>query len=128
MTTADAMPDIATIPFIWRLRLTLHGVRLSRLAPDSVATISGHLQVPYRATMVDGHLTGVESAPLDVRINIRAASFVLRAFGQESAEIHADRSGALFSALGYAGGIGTTSPPGSSTPRLPRGPASWRPC
>jgi hypothetical protein len=95
MATADAMPCVATIPFMWRLHLAFHGVRLSRLPQDDLATACGDMHVTYWATMADGLLAGVESAPVEVRVNMRAASFVLRTLGLESAEIRADRTGAL---------------------------------
>ncbi len=96
MATADAMPCVATIPFMWRLHLAFHGVRLSRIPQDDLATACGDMHVTYWATMADGLLAGVESAPVEVRVNMRAASFVLRTLGLESAEIRADRTGALF--------------------------------
>jgi hypothetical protein len=83
------------IPFVWRLRLMLHGVRLSRLAYDELTIGCDDEPVTYRVAMVDEYLGGIDSAPLVVRINLRAASFVLRAFAQRSAEILADSSGAL---------------------------------
>jgi hypothetical protein len=45
--------------------------------------------------MLNGDLSGAERAPLSVRVNIRAASFVLRAFGVDRAEIRADADGAV---------------------------------
>jgi hypothetical protein len=45
--------------------------------------------------MADEDLVGIDSAPLVVRINLRAASFVLRVFAEQSAELRADSSGAL---------------------------------
>ncbi len=87
----------ASIPSIWRFRMMLHGVRLSRLAPDEeLRSGCSEQHVIYRVTMADGDLVGVESIPLVVRVNIRAASFVLRVFHHQSAEIRADSSGALF--------------------------------
>jgi hypothetical protein len=95
MKNTGANPTVATIPFVWRFRLMLHGVRLSRLAHDKLTTGCDDEQPTYRVTMVDEHLVGIDSVPLVVRINLRAASFVLRAFAQQSAEIRADSSGAL---------------------------------
>jgi len=86
---------VATIPSAWRVRMMLHGVRLSRRAADELTTGCDDESVIYRATMVDEDLDGINAAPLVVRINLRAASFVLRAFAQRSAEILADGSGAL---------------------------------
>lgn len=96
MRTANATLTGATIPLIWRLRMMMHGVRLSRLAHDDLTTVCGDTLVTYRVMMADGHLVGAESAPLEVRVNIRAASFVLRVFDQQSAEMRADSRGALF--------------------------------
>lgn len=36
MMTANAMLTLAHLPIIWRFRLVLHGVRLSRLAHDDL--------------------------------------------------------------------------------------------
>ncbi len=83
MATADAMPCVATIPFMWRLHLAFHGVRLSRLPQDDLATACGDMHVSYWATTADGLLAGVESAPVEVRVNTRAASFVLRTLGSD---------------------------------------------
>lgn len=96
MMTANPVLALGRIPIIWHFRMVLHGVRLSRCAHDGLTTICGDVRVTYRVTMVDGHLVGAESAPLEVRVNIRAASFVLRAFDQQSAQICADSGGALF--------------------------------
>jgi hypothetical protein len=96
MMTVNAMLTVATIPLIWRFRMMIHGVRLTRLAHDDRATACRDTVVTYRVTMADGHLVGVEAAPLEVRVNIRAASFVLRVFDQQSAEMRADSRGALF--------------------------------
>jgi hypothetical protein len=98
MKSTGANQTAASIPSIWRFRMMLHGVRLSRLAPDEEPRSGCSQQhVTYRVTMADGDLVGVvESVPLVVRVNIRAASFVLRVFHQQSAEIRADSSGALF--------------------------------
>jgi hypothetical protein len=90
------MLTVANISFIWRFRMTLHGVRLSWLAHNELRAEADEQHVAYRVTMADGDLIGIESAPLDVRVNIRAASFVLRVFDQPCAEIHTDTSGALF--------------------------------
>ena len=90
------MLTVTNIPPIWRFRMTLHGVRLRRLAHDDLGSEADEQHVAYRVTMADGDLIGVESAPLEVRVNIRAASFVLRVFDQPCAEIHTDSSGALF--------------------------------
>lgn len=97
MKSTDAIQTAGSIPSIWRFRMLLHGVRLSRLAPDEEPRSGCREQhVTYRVTMVDGDLVGIESVPLGVRVNIRSASFVLRVFHQQSAEIRADCSGALF--------------------------------
>jgi hypothetical protein len=97
MKSTGAIQTAASIPSIWRFRMLLHGVRLSRLAPDEeLRSGCSEQHVTYRVTMADGDLVGVESVPLVVRVNIRAASFVLRVFHQRSAEIRADSSGALF--------------------------------
>jgi hypothetical protein len=96
MKSTGAIQTAASIPSIWRFRMMLHGVRLSRLAPDDPRSGCSEQHVTYRVTMADGDLVGVESIPLVVRVNIRAASFVLRVFHHESAEIRADSSGALF--------------------------------
>jgi len=85
----------SAIPFVWRLRMMLHGVRLSRLADDEPTTGCDGEHLTYRVTMADENLVGLDSAPLVVRINLRAASFVLRGFAQQTAELRADRSGAL---------------------------------
>lgn len=96
MKSTDTDLTVSTIPFVWRLRMMLHGVRLSRLAQDELTTGGDEEHLTYRVTMTDEGLAGVDSAPLVVRINLRAASFVLRAFAQQSAELRADSSGALF--------------------------------
>ena len=126
MTTPAARPSVTNIPFIWRLHLTLHGVRLSRPASDDPAAVCDATHLTYRATMADGQLAGVESAPLEVRINIRAASFVLRAFGQQSAEIRADRSGALFAIQGRPHEIHDLRRPAHASVRVRCAPASIR--
>jgi len=94
MTRTGATLTGTAIPFVWRLRMLLHGVRLSRLAYDEVTTDCDEPRT-YRAAMTDEDLVGIDSAPLAVRINLRAASFVLRAFAQQTAELRADHSGAL---------------------------------
>jgi hypothetical protein len=96
MKSTGTSLTVATIPFVWRLRMMLHGVRLSRLAHDELTTGCDDEQLTYRVTMTDEGLVGADSAPLVVRINLRAASFVLRAFAQQCAEIRADSRGALF--------------------------------
>jgi len=95
MRTAGAILTVAHIPLIWRFRMTMHGVRVSWVAHDDPTAVGGEQQVTYRVMMTDGDLRGGDSAPLEVRVNIRAASFVLRVFDQQFAEIHADSSGAL---------------------------------
>ena len=85
----------SAIPFVWRLRMMLHGVRLSRLADDEPTTGCDDEHLTYRVAMADESLVGLDAAPLVVRINLRAASFVLRGFAQQTAELRADRSGAL---------------------------------
>jgi hypothetical protein len=95
MRTAGAILTVANIPLIWRFRMTMHGVRVSWVAHDDRTAIGGEQQATYRVMLADGDLIGGESAPLEVRVNIRAASFVLRVFDQHFAEIHADSSGAL---------------------------------
>jgi hypothetical protein len=102
VTTAKAILTVANIPAIWRFRMMLHGVRLSRLAYDDLTTAGCEAHVTYRVTMAHGHLVGAESAPLEVRVNLRAASFVLSAFEQQSAEIRADSGGALLAILHVA--------------------------
>ncbi len=97
MKSTDAIQTAASISSIWRFRMLLHGVRLSRLAPDEeLRSGCSEQHVTYRVTMADGDLVGIDSIPLVVRVNIRSASFVLRVFHQQSAEIRADSSGALF--------------------------------
>ncbi len=70
-------------------------MRLSRFAHDDLTTVRGGRHVAYRVTMVDGDLIGAETAPLEARVNIRAASFVLRQFGLQVADMRADAEGAL---------------------------------
>ncbi len=86
---------VTNISLIWRMRLALHGVRLSRFAHADLTTVRGGRHVAYRVTMVDGDLIGAETAPLEARVNIRAASFVLRQFGLQVADMRADAKGAL---------------------------------
>jgi hypothetical protein len=95
MTRTGANLNRTAIPFVWRLRMLLHGVRLSRLAYDDVTADCDEEPRTYRAAMTDEDLVGIDSAPLAVRVNLRAASFVLRAFAQQTAELRADHSGAL---------------------------------
>jgi len=90
-----AVSAVPPVPMIWRLRLAVHGVRLSRLAYDFKAARLGPAPAAYRVAMAGGDLTGAENAPLNVRVNIRAASFVLRTFGLLEAEIRADADGAI---------------------------------
>jgi hypothetical protein len=59
--------------------------------------VRGEGHVAYRVTMVDGDLIWGETAPLEVRVNIRAASFVLRHFGFRVADIRTDAEGAVLS-------------------------------
>jgi hypothetical protein len=92
---ALARPAITNIPLIWRLRLVLHGVRLSPFAYEDLTTAMGASHVAYRVTMLDGDLMGAEAAPLDARVNIRAASFVLRRFGMQVCEMRVDAAGWL---------------------------------
>jgi hypothetical protein len=92
---ALARPAVTNIPLIWRLRLVLHGVRLSPYAYEDLTTSVGARHVAYRVTMMDGTLVGAENAPIDVRVNIRAASFVLRRFGMQLCEIRTDAAGWL---------------------------------
>lgn len=92
---ALARPAVTNIPLIWRLRLVLHGVRLSPFAYEDLTTSRGARHVAYRVTMVEGDLVGADTAPIDVRVNIRAASFVLRRFGLQVADIRTDAAGWL---------------------------------
>jgi hypothetical protein len=90
------------LSLIWRLRLALHGVRLSPFARRDLTVVRGggvrgEGHVAYRVTMVDGDLIWAETAPLEARVNIRAASFVLRHFGLRAADIRTDAEGALLS-------------------------------
>ncbi len=85
------------ISLLWRLRLALHGVRLSPFAHRDLTTGRGERHVAYRATMLERDLFGAETAPLEVRVNMRAASFVLRRFGLRVADLRADADGALLS-------------------------------
>jgi hypothetical protein len=91
----SANSSVLPIPLIWRLRLVLHGVRISPLAYDVHPERGSRGEAAYRVGMVGGDLSGAEQAPLPVRVNIRAASFVLRAFGLSAAEIRADHDGAV---------------------------------
>jgi hypothetical protein len=86
---------VTNIPLIWRLRLVLHGVRLSPFAHDDLTTPHGARLVAYRVQMIEHSLIGTETAPIDARVNIRAASFVLRHFGVHTAEIRTDARGGL---------------------------------
>jgi hypothetical protein len=86
---------VTNIPLIWRLRLVLHGVRLSPFAHDDLTSAQGTRIVAYRVHMAGSHLTGAEHAPMEARVNIRAASFVLRHFGLRMAEMRTDARGAL---------------------------------
>ncbi len=90
-----ANSSVLPIPLIWRLRLVLHGVRISPLAYDVQPERGSRGDAAYRVGMIGGDLSGAEQAPLSVRVNIRAASFVLRAFGLNAAEIRADHDGAV---------------------------------
>jgi hypothetical protein len=92
---ALARPAITNIPLIWRLRLVLHGVRLSPFAYEDLTTAMGAGHVAWRVTMMEGELVGAEAAPLDARVNIRAASFVLRRFGLQVCEMRTDAAGWL---------------------------------
>jgi hypothetical protein len=87
--------SVTNIPLIWRLRLVLHGVRLSPAAHDDLTTPRGARAVAYRVTMTDALLIGADTAPLESRVNLRAASFVLRRFGLQAAELWIDADGAL---------------------------------
>jgi hypothetical protein len=86
---------VTNIPLIWRLRLVLHGVRLSPFAHDDLTTSQGTRLIAYRVQMIDSDLIGADGAPIDARVNIRAASFVLRHFGLHAAEMRTDARGAL---------------------------------
>jgi len=86
---------VTNIPLIWRLRLVLHGVRLSPFAHDDLTTSHGARVIAYRVQMMDSDLVGADTAPIEARVNIRAASFVLRHFGLEAAEFRTDARGAL---------------------------------
>jgi hypothetical protein len=86
---------VTNIPLIWRLRLVLHGVRLSPFAHDDLTTTQGARLIAYRVQMIDSDLIGADTAPIDARVNIRAASFVLRHFGLQAAELRTDARGAL---------------------------------
>ena len=86
---------VTNIPLIWRLRLVLHGVRLSPFAHDDLTTTQGARLVAYRVQMIENTLMGADTAPLEARVNIRAASFVLRHFGLHTAELRTDARGAL---------------------------------
>lgn len=86
---------VTNIPLIWRLRLVLHGVRLSPFAHDDLTSTQGARIVAYRVHMAGSHLTGAETAPIEARVNIRAASFVLRHFGLRMADMRTDSRGAL---------------------------------
>ena len=88
-------PAVTNIPLIWRLRLVLHGVRLSPFAHDDLTTTQGARLVAYKVQMTESHLTGADTAPIEARVNIRAASFVLRHFGLRTAEMRTDASGLL---------------------------------
>lgn len=85
----------SNIPLIWRLRLAMHGIRLSPFAHDDLTTTQGTRLVAYRVRMIGGELTGADAAPIEARVNIRAASFVLRHFGLQLAELRTDARGAL---------------------------------
>ena len=87
--------EVANIPLIWRLRLVLHGVRLSPFAHDDLTTTQGSRLIAYRIQMIDSDLMGADTAPIEARVNIRAASFVLRHFGLHAAELRTDARGAL---------------------------------
>jgi hypothetical protein len=100
--TVSAVPNI---PLLWRLRLILHGVRVSPYTHDDLTTVQGARHVAYRAALVAGTLVGAEAAPIDARVNIRAASFVLRAFGMQVAELRADASGALLAIEPHHAGV-----------------------
>src|SRR5262249_53330742 len=99
----------STIPALWRLRLVTHGVRLSSLAylDDEPGIDAQH--VAWRVEMDGAGLTGAEAAPLRARVNIRAASFVLRAFCIDAAEILVDADGGL---------VGFSAHPVSETPEM----------
>jgi hypothetical protein len=112
------------LSLIWRLRLALHGVRLSPFARRDLAVVRGvgtrgagtrsegtrESEVAYRVTMVAGDLIGAETAPVEARVNIRAASFVLRHFGVRVADIRSDAEGALLSINPDRVGLATTKP------------------
>jgi hypothetical protein len=96
MTKAGRSRKVVTnIPLIWRLRLVLHGVRLSPFTHDDLTTTQGARLIAYRVQMNDCDLIGADGAPMDARVNIRAASFVLRHFGLQRAELRTDARGAL---------------------------------
>jgi hypothetical protein len=86
---------VTNIPLIWRLRLVLHGVRLSPFAHEDLTTTQGARLVAYRIHMIEHDLIGADAAPIDARVNIRAASFVLRHFGLQAAELQTDALGSL---------------------------------
>jgi hypothetical protein len=95
MKAAKMVSAVPNIPLLWRLRLILHGVRVSAFTHDDLTTVQGARHVAYRVALVGGSLVGAETAPLDARVNIRAATFVLRAFGLQVAELRADATGAV---------------------------------
>ncbi len=95
MKAAKTVPAVTNIPLLWRLRLILHGVRVSPFTHDDLTTVHGARHVAYRVALVGSNLVGAEAAPVEARVNIRAASFVLRTFGLQVAELRADASGAL---------------------------------
>jgi len=95
VTKARSRKTVTNIPLIWRLRLVLHGVRLSPFAHDDLTTSQGTRLIAYRVQMIDSDLIGADGAPIDARVNIRAASFVLRHFGLHAAEMRTDARGAL---------------------------------
>jgi hypothetical protein len=90
-----AASSVLPVPLIWRLRLVLHGVRLSPLAYEFEPARGARRDAAYCVGMAGCDLSGAEQAPLAARVNIRAASFVLRAFGVDAAEIRADADGAV---------------------------------
>jgi hypothetical protein len=105
MKAAKSVPAVTNIPLLWRLRLILHGVRVSPFTHDDLTTLHGARHVAYRVALVGGNLVGAEAAPLDARVNIRAASFVLRAFGLQFAELRADASGEVLAVDVHRAGI-----------------------
>jgi hypothetical protein len=95
MKSGRSRSQVTNIPLIWRLRLVLHGVRLSPFAHDDLTTTQWARLVAYRVRMIESTLSGADTAPIEARVNIRAASFVLRHFGLHTAEMRTDARGAL---------------------------------